>query len=565
MNSGTARLLERAGKPVLVVDDNGVVQWANSRARKALPGLAAEGTSVPDFRAGEALNIAEGRLECEAVEGGWALFLEADDTFCPPGDILDLIPIPIFWKDRAGIYRGCNLAFGDFLGMRPVDVVGKGVFELSPPELAEKYFAMDEALMNSGTEAVQRYQWEIRRTDGITRHVLFHKANLDDGSGRVIGLVGMVQDITELHRLERKFGTVFNACPDVVAITDKATGRYLDINPAFETALGYARAEVLGRTSLELGIWFDADERARMLAALGEQGRLANFETRFRRRDGSIFTSLVSAETTMLDGAECLIMVGHDISDRKREEVLLRQTADELLRSNAELERFAYVAAHDLQEPCRTICSFAQLLERRHGDSLGVEGREYLDYLAAGAQRMRDLIQGLLLYSRANSSTLHFETVNLDQLLGSTLADLAHAVEQSRARITIDALPLVRGDAGQLRLVFANLIANALKFQPPGQTPDVQVSARHDGDEWIVTVHDNGIGIPPEYAAEVFGMFRRLHRRDAYPGTGIGLAVVKRVVEAHGGRVWVESVPGGGATFSLTLPGTENADAPHGA
>jgi PAS domain S-box-containing protein len=554
MSPATARLLERAGKPVLVVDDRGVVRWANTLAQRALPSLAVRGTRLAGFRPNQALDIAEGRLEAEAVDNGWALFLEADEPFYPHRQIIDLIPVAVFWKDRAGIYRGCNPAFADFLGVRAEEVIGKGVFELSPPELAEKYYAMDEALMSGGVEAVQRYQWELRRKDGTVRQVLFHKANLDDGQGRVVGLVGMVQDITELHRLERKFTTVFSACPDAVTITDRTTGRYIDVNPAFESTLGYPRADVLGRTSLELGIWVDAADRDRMLEALEGEGRRASFETRFRRHDGSVMTALVSGEVTRLDGAECLIMVCHDITDRKAEEVLLRQTAEDLLRSNAELERFAYVAAHDLQEPCRTMCSFAQLLEREHGDSLNAGGREYLHYLVTGAQRMRDLIDGLLRYSRANSDILHFEDVDLDPLLRTTLTDLSHAIEQSHARVVVDAMPVVRGEASQLRQVFGNLIANALKFQPRGQVPDVRLSATRDGEMWRISVKDNGIGISPNHVGEIFGVFRRLQRRDAYPGTGIGLAVVRRVVEAHGGRVWVDSAPGAGATFHVTLP-----------
>lgn len=552
------RLLGRSGRAAWLIDPAGRVVWANAEAWRDLPGLSAEGADlcllVPGFRPGGEMQTERGRLVCEAVEQGWAVFLEPLSHTFLAGHVLDLIPIPVFWKDRGGIYRGCNRAFADLLGRRVDDILGKDVFALSPPELAGKYQAMDEELMAGGADAIQCYEWDVRVSAGAVRRVMFHKANLTEG-GAVVGLVGTVQDITDLRGAERKFTTVFATCPDAIAISDKQTGRYLDVNPAFEEALGYRRDEVLGRTSVELGIWAEPDARARMLEAFAAQGQLANYETRFRRKGGEVFTALISVEVTELDGTDCLIMAGRDISARKHEEMVLRRTADELHRSNLELERFAYVAAHDLQEPCRTICSFAQLLERRHGEALGDEGREYLSYLSNGAQRMRELIHGLLSYSRVDSNRLRFETLALGDLMRSVLGDLAGAVGQTGAVVCVGELPRVRGDAVQLQQVLVNLVGNALKFQPPGHQPRVDIDASRLGDQWQISVRDNGIGIDPQYADEIFGMFRRLHGGATYPGTGIGLALVRRIVEAHGGRIWVESRPGQGSTFRFTLPG----------
>ncbi|HLO78222.1 MAG TPA: ATP-binding protein [Magnetospirillum sp.] len=552
------RLLERSGRSAWLVDGDGVVLWANSRARRALPALSVAGAGLCDqvagFTPGGTADLDMGTLVCEPVEGGWAVFLEPEDEHFISAHVLDLIPVPVFWKDLHGVYRGCNLAFSELLGLPVNQIVGKSVEELNCPDMAAKYREMDQQLLESGVGGIQRYEWDALSRGGQIRRSLFHKACLDDGYGNVIGLVGMVMDITDLRRLERKFATVFKACPDPVTITEWSTGRYIDVNDAYFTTTGFTREEALGRTSVELGIWVDAEERQALLAALQAEGRLTNFETRFRRKDGSIFTALVAVEVTELDNVKCLILIAHDISDRKHEEVLLRRTAEELHRSNLELERFAYVAAHDLQEPCRTICSFAQLLERRYGDVLGDEGQEYLGYLSNGAQRMRQLIQGLLRYSRVGTNALRFETVDLNDVVESALTDLAGAIEQASAHIKVGELPCVRGDAVQLRQVVANLVGNALKFQPPGQRPVVELNARRQDDGWQISVADNGIGIEAEYADHVFGMFRRLHGGSAYPGTGIGLAVVKRVMEAHGGRVWVESEPGKGSIFQLTLP-----------
>jgi len=357
-----------------------------------------------------------------------------------------------------------------------------------------------------------------------------------------------------LGRTEAKFATVFRVCPDIITITNSATGRYVEVNDAFERVMGYGKAEVVGRTSTELGVWESVDERRRVLAALVDSPRLENFEVRLRRKNGEVFDGLLSLERTTLGGEDCLIMVTRDISDRKREEGLLRRTAEELQRSNMELERFAYVAAHDLQEPCRTICSFAQMLEKHHGSQLDADGRECLGFLAGGAQRMRDLIQGLLLYSRTGMAAARFIPVALDVVVTGVMADLASALNATGGAVEMGTMPVVKGDPALLRQVFLNLIGNGIKFQPEGGSPRVWVTAEHLDTEWRIAVMDNGIGIDAAYGADIFSAFRRLHGPDRYPGAGIGLAVVKRIVEAHGGRVWLDSAPGQGATFFFTLP-----------
>ncbi|MBI3446116.1 MAG: PAS domain S-box protein [Magnetospirillum sp.] len=359
---------------------------------------------------------------------------------------------------------------------------------------------------------------------------------------------------TVLARTEAKFATVFRACPDLIAITCKATGRFLEVNDAFERIMGFTKDEAVGRTSSDLGTWESIAERERMLASLGASTRLENFEVRFRRKSGEIFTALMSLETVTLGGEDCLIIVARDISERKAEEVLLRRTAEELERSNMELERFAYVAAHDLLEPCRTICSFAQMLERKHGEVLGEDGRDYLEFLVGGAQRMRDLIQGVLDYSQTRHSALRQIDVSLGDLVTGAMADLADALEASGGCVEAEFLPEVQGDPPQLRQLMLNLIGNALKFQASGSTPHIRIRAQRDQGQWCVSVEDNGIGIERQYWDDIFGIFRRLHGPDRYPGAGIGLAVAKRVVEAHGGRIWVDSEPGHGSRFCFTLP-----------
>jgi signal transduction histidine kinase len=232
----------------------------------------------------------------------------------------------------------------------------------------------------------------------------------------------------------------------------------------------------------------------------------------------------------------------------------LEERAAELERSNADLEQFAYAASHDLSEPLRTVAGFSQLLASRYRGELDAEADEMIRYMGDGVDRMQQLIDDLLLYSRVGRTPLREESVDLDDVLADARAWLGPAVEESGARINSDPLPRVRGERGQLTQVLQNLLGNAIKFVAPGVRPVVHVSASEAGGEWRIAVADNGIGVEPEQADAVFKMFGRLHPSETYPGTGIGLAIVKRIVERHGGRIWVESGVGGGSVFVFTMP-----------
>jgi signal transduction histidine kinase len=269
--------------------------------------------------------------------------------------------------------------------------------------------------------------------------------------------------------------------------------------------------------------------------------------------------------TKPLDGAEVLARIDTHLalSDLRRqleaqnaqlrEEIAAREaTQAALQRSNAELEQLAYVASHDMQEPLRMVASYLQLIEERYRDRLDADGHEFIGYAVDGAKRMQALINDLLAYSRVSTKARPSEPTDANAVVGAALANLRVAIDESAARITYSSLPWVMGDATQLLQLFQNLIANAIKFKRD-EPPEVHIDAEPTDGMWLFSVRDNGIGIAPEYFERIFVLFQRLHSRREYPGTGIGLALCKKIVERHGGRIWVESHVGAGSTFRFTL------------
>lgn len=245
--------------------------------------------------------------------------------------------------------------------------------------------------------------------------------------------------------------------------------------------------------------------------------------------------------------------LAEEVAERKQAEVKLKQAVAELERSNAELEQFAYVASHDLQEPLRMVSSFAQLLAQRYHGKLDKNADEFIEYVVDGVNRMQRLINDLLAYSRVGTGDKPYELTDCEAVLDKSLANLQVAIEDSEAVITHDRLPSVTADDLQMVQLFQNLLGNTIKFRNE-KPPLVHISARQEENEWLFSVRDNGIGIDEKYATRIFLIFERLHTSAEYHGTGIGLAICKKIVERHGGRIWVKSEPGKGSTFYFTLP-----------
>jgi PAS domain S-box-containing protein len=357
-------------------------------------------------------------------------------------------------------------------------------------------------------------------------------------------------DATEKAHREGEdiFRTAVDMAPNGILMVD-ADGRIILTNRQVETIFGYEPGELLGRPveSLlpERYRRHHVADRNRFFGEPVARAMGSGRDLYALRKDGREVPVEIGLAPVIQAGRSCVLASIIDITERKRSEAELR-------RSNEELEQFAYVASHDLQEPLRMVSAYTQLLSERYRGRFDEKADRFLAFAADGAIRMQRLLEDLLSYSRVNTRGQPLVSTSLDEVLDRVLAHLQLSISQSGATITRDPLPVVRADSGQMEHVFLNLLGNALKFRG-NEAPAIHVGAESTGQQVRIYVKDNGIGIDPRYAERIFVIFQRLHQRGKYPGTGVGLAICKRIVERHGGRIWVESAPGKGATFHFTL------------
>jgi PAS domain S-box-containing protein len=436
----------------------------------------------------------------------------------------------------------------------------------------EELLGQDHRIINSGYHPKEFFQqmYSTIAQGGVWRGEIRNRAK--DGSfywvdSTIVGLAGadgklhkyvaIRVDITERKRAEEvreRLAAVVESSDDAI-IGKTLDGVITTWNHGAEKVFGYSSAEAVGKTIHMLVPPERANEEPDILARIGRGESVEHFETIRVRKDGT-YIDVSTTVSPIRDSSGAIVgvsKVARDISERKRAERRLADKVEELARSNRDLEQFAYAASHDLQEPLRMVASYTQLLAERYGGKLDENADKFLGYAREGALRMQVLIRDLLAFSRVVQAGVTGKNVDCDVALEEALQSLTAAIEESGAVVTHTALPNVWADQTQMAQVFQNLIGNAIKFRN-GAPPKCAVSVEKSGRNWLFSVSDNGIGIAPEDAGNIFVAFQRLHARTEYPGNGIGLAICKKIIEHYGGTIWVESQVGQGSTFKFTLP-----------
>lgn len=462
----------------------------------------------------------------------------------------------ILSKTLEGTITAWNHAAEQLYGYPATEALGRNISLIVPPaRRGELEWIMREVKAGRG---VQNLITQRVSRDGRVHDVSITVSPIRNPMGEVVAASTFARNVSDRVRLERRNAAILAGALDAIITIDQH-GRVVEFNAAAEQLFGYATQEAVGRELAELVI--PERDREAHRAGLerqrnGQPPRVLGkrIELVARRKGGADFP--VEASIVRLAGSDPPLFTAfvRDLTELKRAKEDLKRIIADLTRSNADLEQFAYVASHDLQEPLRMVSAYMDLLQRDYADQLDERAIRFVEYAASGGKRMKELIDDLLAYSRIEARAVDLAPVESDAIVSAAVRNLTQLAAESHAKVTWSDLPTVYGEATQLLQVFQNLVGNGLKFRRPEVTPEVQVSAREAGDDWLFCVRDNGVGFDAKFAERIFQMFQRLHPRTAYPGSGIGLAVAKRIVERHGGSIWAESDPGQGTLFYFTLP-----------
>ncbi|NTW01008.1 MAG: PAS domain S-box protein [Oscillochloris sp.] len=477
-------------------------------------------------------------------------------------EILDKIAAGVLLMDTEGRYRFANQRGASMFGLTPAEVIGKSIADLLSPETSQSYLERTRRFI--ATQSFEEYEDTFTLRSG-TRTFFIADQVLTNEQGEGYALLTSSIDITErkqnenaLRQSEHAFRTLYESMRDAFVSVDMS-GKIRQYNSSFKELVGYTDEELTWLTYEDItpNQWHAIEERIVQEQIL-PHGYSEVYEKEYRTKNGKIIpielrTVLTYDEDGQPSGMWAII---RDITMRKRDEAALHQTMEELRRSNADLEQFAYVASHDLQEPLRAVTGMVQLLQQRYQGQIDARADQYIGLAVEAATRMQALINDLLAFSRLERCGKPFVPTAAASALDGARMNLQVAIQESGAIITHDELPVVLADPTQLMQIFQNLLSNAIKFRSE-ESPHIHITAERRANAWCFSVHDNGIGIAPDYFTRIFVIFQRLHSRHAYPGTGIGLALCKKIVERHGGQIWVESRLGHGATFSFTIPDSE--------
>jgi PAS domain S-box-containing protein len=470
----------------------------------------------------------------------------------------------VYVSSREGKILSINRAGVELFGYPAEEMIGMDIRMLYADPLDRKWFQGEI----EPTGAVKDFELMLLGKDGRKLHCLLTSTVMRSLGGAIRGYQGIIRDITAYKKAEQalryseeKFSKIFRSSPDWIAISALSDGRLIEVNNAFCRITGYSREEVIGRTSFDLGLWVDPGERMRMAEVLRAERMIRDHETRFRMKSGEIRIMSRSAELIELDGETCVINVTRDITERKRDEEEIRTLNRELAlrvielqEANRELDAFNYSVSHDLRSPLSVIGGFARRLSQSYGGVIDEKGREKLGAIRTNVQKMEELIDALLSFSRSGRQKMRLSVVGMEELLDSVFGELRVSVPGRTIDLKKGRLLPLYADRSLIRLVLVNLLSNAFKFTRPREAAVIEVDSRNEDKEIIYCVRDNGVGFDMQYAHKLFDVFQRAHDSEEFEGTGIGLSIVHRVITRHGGRLWAEGRKGEGAQFCFTLP-----------
>ncbi|MFH1037933.1 MAG: PAS domain S-box protein [PVC group bacterium] len=473
--------------------------------------------------------------------------------------LFDLMVDPVVIVDARGKFLLISDGLEKLTGLKKEELLGKN-FLLTPVTTAKsKAILIKNLAKRMMGMKIAPYEIEATHQDGRRTPVEVNASKIEY-LGKPADLV-IFRDVSarkaveeRLRESETHFLRLFNLMVDPTVIVN-GKGVLVEINDSVERISGYKREELVGRNFLKTPI-VTAKSKAILMKSLAKRMmgmKVAPYEIEVKTKDGKRLGFEVNAAKIEYMGKPADMGIFRDVTTRKQAEENLKEALVELERSNRELEQFVYVASHDLQEPLRMVASFTGLLAKRYQGKLDKDADEFISYAVDGAKRMQYLINDLLAYSRVGTRGKPFKPTDCEEVFKQSVANLQTAIEETGAVVTHEQLPPVMADETQLLQLFQNLIGNAIKFHGE-EPPRVHISAKQQEDAWMFSVRDNGIGIAPEYFERIFQVFHRLHGRDRYSGTGMGLAICKKIVERHEGKIWPDSKTGKGSTFYFTMP-----------
>jgi len=463
----------------------------------------------------------------------------------------------IITKSLDGLITSWNKGAEHIYGYSAGEVLGKCMSILEPANLKGESIQLSEKIKRG--KRIQHHETVRLKKDGTIINVSVTLSPVFDRFGELVVISSIARDITERKETEEKIrlSNIYNRSLIEASLDPLVTigydGKITDVNEATERVTGYLRDELIGT---DFTNYFTEPEKAKKgYQEVFKEGYVFDYALAIQNKNGHITPVLHNASVYKNESGEIIgvFAAARDITERKNAEKMLKLKLEELTHSNEELEQFAYVSSHDLQEPLRMVTSYLQLLQKRYQGNLDEKADKYINFAVDGAFRMQNLINDLLEYSRVGPGNNGPESIDCEFILNKVLSNLKIIIKENNVIISHIPLPEVVADSTQIMQIFQNLIFNGIKFHSE-QAPKIHIAAEKRASEWVFSVQDNGIGIDPQYSERIFEIFKRLNSRDRYPGTGIGLAICKKIIDRHGGSIWVESELGKGSTFYFTLP-----------